>query len=322
MATYSTLGKICHADADASGSGSWRHMATIGVACIAMAQAGQYRGLTSGTCSAQAVVSGKQQHKRPAIATAVVSGTTVHHRKTLGQVAVATAVVSGSVDHNRPSIARYELYHAIGDSPFDWAHPAETYTSLPHTTSATFLTPGKHRFCLRELNAYGYSSENWNEHVVWVRPNGEQVLCHEPSPPQGNALEQTGVDGWTVGAIYETWWENSIYWANHWNLYVTTDGTIPDPDSPTTTWWPYALAPQVEPYVLPPAGRYVLSAGDTGLANGTVVKARSRMTLDLGTWGLQLHSEWTDILTLTINDSGPPAPVNLGIDYYREATDD
>ena len=144
MATYSTLGKINHGDAAVTGTTAM-HYETLGVVASAEARAGQYRGSHSGTCQASGAASGTVSLHQPCQATAVVTGTTAMHYETLGVVCQADAAASGETWHARPSLARYELYHAEDEATMDYSSPAETFTSLPHTTTLTLDAGKTHR---------------------------------------------------------------------------------------------------------------------------------------------------------------------------------
>lgn len=319
MASYSVT-KICHGDADLSNSKITRHIVALGI-CVSLAQVGQHRGDATGTCTSLAVVDGQIVHRQPIMTTAVVSGIVARHTAASVTPCVSTAQVLGVVDHSQPALEQWQLFHALGDAPIDFAYPIETYTSLPHTTSTKFLTPGKHRFVVRKRNAYGYDSENMVETVLWVGDDGNIAPGGQPTPPQCVSLEQSGTDTFVFDAIYDGRWD-SPYAANFWEVWTTYDGSEPSPGTPDSdvALLIYALFPPA-PGNLPDRIWHLkdleLSTPiPTGLANGTVVKMRTRMSRQTVT--MTFYSSLTDTVTITINDSGPPAPKNLGIEYFQE----
>lgn len=257
----------------------------------------------------------------------VVGATTVSAEAS-GSISVAwnwvglsyTDVLSGKYRISDPSLARYELHVGSGGAP-DFTTPVATSATLPFTYA---LSPGaSYHWAVRARNAYDLESFNTVTGLVVVGSGGadETPVLTDPtveaftSRPGGAARLRLRYNG-SADAVE----------ADTWRLYVTSDGSDPDPDADT----PSDTAMVVHGLARPSAEANI----DLGpYAWGAVVKVVARVystTLDA-------ESGNTTISSLTIDTQAPVGPhllaVSLGeyrgvlpsvadgITYYDSPTD-
>jgi len=129
---------------------------------------------------------------------------------------------------------RYELYRGV-DAKADLDGSAwETFTSLPHETAA--LTPPvsgtrAYHFVLRKRNKWGLSSLNTVETIITLNTAGEPTSA-APSAPQQTSAEATAGGTVTLQSRYAYPLDGGRQ-ADTWLLYLTYDGSEPDPDLDT-----------------------------------------------------------------------------------------
>lgn len=126
------------------------------------------------------------------------------------------------------ALARYELYIGADASPDFDAAPEETFTSLPHTTSFAFLANTTYHLVTRLRNKYGLLSQNIEATLLELDPGSEEIATR-PS----DAFEVTlGNTELTAFYAYQPDGDDA---ADTWRLWLTSDGSTPDPDvdSPT-----------------------------------------------------------------------------------------
>lgn len=128
-----------------------------------------------------------------------------------------------------PAVARYELYRGLGgaDPDFD-AAPLATFTALPFVTPV--LADGTHRFVVRRRNRYGLLSQNTQATQIIVDSSVEYP--RPPSPPSEVAATASSGGTVTIAARYADLADvvdDVSYAADTWLIYLTTDGSDPDP---------------------------------------------------------------------------------------------
>jgi hypothetical protein len=209
---------------------------------------------------------------------------------------VYTAVVMDSRDWHRVASAasdRYELYIGTDALPDLTADPDETFASLPHTTAAGLLpTPvsgtATYYIVVRKRNAYGLLSQNVYARRIIVGDDGQEDV---PSPSDPSTLAVDAATATAIGAgkikitaRYE-YARDGDNKADKWALYITSDGTDPDPATDTP------VLVSVSTLQRTAALNYTTDA----YANGTTVKVlvRLRRTSD------SAESANTDIITAT-----------------------
>ena len=195
----------------------------------------------------------------------------------------------GASRHAQAGLAGYTLYRGIDIAP-DFTAPWQYSASLPFTTPA--LASGHtYQFVLRQRNQYGLESQNLNTWTLAVSSTG--AATNAPAAPTGAALTQTAGLIPLLTATYLPG-PDGAYAATGWLIYITTDGTTPNPAT---------SSPVVVP--MPSLGglnqlRYTLAAQTAG----TVIKALIR-TRRPGT--PNSDSTNTGILSLTLASTGPAA---------------
>ena len=195
----------------------------------------------------------------------------------------------GASRHAQAGLAGYTLYRGIDTAP-DFTAPWQYSAILPFTTPA--LASGHtYQFVLRQRNPYGLESQNINAWSLPVSSTG--AATNAPAAPTGAALTQTAGLIPLLTATYLPG-PDGAYAATGWLIYITTDGTTPNPAT---------SSPVVVP--MPSLGglnqlRYTLAAQTAG----TVIKALIR-TRRPGT--PNSDSTNTGILSLTLASTGPAA---------------
>lgn len=136
------------------------------------------------------------------------------------------------------TLDEFELYIGQDASPDFTAPPAETFTSLPHTTT-TVLTPpisGTRVFALvtRRRNRHNLLSQNIVEELIEIDSGGVQQAV-KPTDPEDVAVAPTAGGTILVTASYFYTVDPPASQADAFAIYFRTDGTDPDPtiDVPT-----------------------------------------------------------------------------------------
>lgn len=195
---------------------------------------------------------------------------------------------------SNPAIELYELYKGEGGLPDFTAAPWQTFTSLPFTTPA--LTNGVDTYLvLRKRNRYDLQSKNV-ESTIFVLDAGGSLTIH-PTAPREVRLEQAADGAVRVRAWYDWPADSADARADAWAVWITTDGSDPDPSDPAT---------YEEDMNLNDADAKLDYTTDP-IANGTTVKALVR-TRRSGVSGAD--SVNIEIYTVTADALAPAAPSN------------
>lgn len=126
-----------------------------------------------------------------------------------------------------PALAQYDLYVGEDAMPDFGAAPAGT-GALPLSVA---LAPGhRHYYALRERNAYGLVSFNTLCESKVIAGDGAEVV-EVLSDPTVLSLTSTAGGEISVALRYDDLIDEVA--ADAWRLYVTSDGTDPEPDTDT-----------------------------------------------------------------------------------------
>jgi len=138
-----------------------------------------------------------------------------------------TDVLDGYYRIGNPALAQYELYVGEDELPDFTAAPAAS-GALP---LAAALSPGhRHFYALRQRNIYDLASLNVLCESKLIDGAGEEVL-ELLSDPSVLAIESSTGGEVSVALRYADMADDVA--ADTWRLYVTSDGTDPDPDNDT-----------------------------------------------------------------------------------------
>lgn len=130
------------------------------------------------------------------------------------------------------SLERYELHIGVGDLPDLSDAPDETFTSFPHTTSATLAPNTVNYLVVNRRNRYDLVSKSLNTTVIAVNSGGDEVNP-PPSGPLNVSWKAAAGGKFSLSAIYLHFQDDAP--ADQWAIYLRTNGTDPDPgiDTPT-----------------------------------------------------------------------------------------
>lgn len=131
----------------------------------------------------------------------------------------------------RTSDNRYEFFLAVDGAAFDFSSPTATFTSLPHVHSALPAEAHTYHAVTRKRNQHGLVSQNVE---VWElitddagadsgTPPTAPVLI-DVQPAAGGAVTVTGQYGYLLDGQDA---------ADTWLIYLTSDGSDPDPGTDT-----------------------------------------------------------------------------------------
>lgn len=177
--------------------------------------------------------------------------------------------------------------------------PLETFSSLPATTTATVTGEGVHYFKLAKRNFLGLMTVLKAWRVELDASNNEVALI--PTSPSRTTIRAAVAAKVIIIADYQRL--RDVLPADRWAIYVTTDGSTPDPDvdSPTTVAFDKANAVERLTWTSP------------AYTDGLTIKAivRVERTSD------SRESGNTNVVTTTANDTAPAAPVGRKVQRQR-----
>ncbi len=138
------------------------------------------------------------------------------------------------------ALARYELYVGVDADPDPSAAPAETFSTLPHTTAATFgpghfyrcLVRKRNQYDLASQNIYGPNNANIGGFTFTVNGDGS-VAATKPSAPEDIAITASSGGTMLVTANYQ-YLPDGANAATRFLVWLTSNGVDPNPaDAPT-----------------------------------------------------------------------------------------
>lgn len=130
------------------------------------------------------------------------------------------------------SLERYELHIGVDDLPDLSDAPDETFTSFPHTTTATLAPDTVNYLVVNKRDKYDLVSKSINTTVISVNSGGEEDLP-PPNGPLSIVWAATASAKFSLSAIYLHFQDE--YPADKWAIYLRTNGTDPDPSIDTPT---------------------------------------------------------------------------------------
>ena len=192
------------------------------------------------------------------------------------------------------ALARYELYLGVDVDPDFSAAPWETFTALPHATAALAHSHA-YRFALRQRSRWNLLSQNLRTWEVRIAADGsaEAVL---PAGPDWTILEAAAGGTMRIRAAY-AYARDGVWQAVQWLIYLTSDGSAPDPDLDTPT----VVAMQKRD------GTARLDWTSEVFGDGTTIKVLVR-TRRVDAGPVDVNSENVEIETAEANTDGPDAP--------------
>jgi len=185
--------------------------------------------------------------------------------------------------------ARYQLWDGVDGSPDLSAAADATSATLPMVRALS--ADHTHHIVVRERNAWDLLSQNVGETVFEIAADGSVV--NRPSAPQDVAIEAAAAGAARVQAAY--FYEADSYAADTFLVYLTSDGTDPDPDVDVPT--------EVTMTKFDGVAKLDWTSGVLGdaLTAKAIVRTRRSGTPDV-------DSDNTDIVSCTTSTSGPDTP--------------
>jgi len=201
-------------------------------------------------------------------------------------------------------LERYELYVGTDDSPdFDSA-PLETFTTLPHDTPA-LDADHTYYFVLRKRNKWDLLSRNIAEWTFVVDADGAAEATVPSEPSSLDIALTPDVDGKVRVAANYYYLEDSEE-ATQFLIYLTDDGSDPDPDVDTPTAVDMVKVDGIAKL------DWLSDAFDDGKTIKIIVRTRR---IDAGP--VNVDSTNTDISTTTASTSGPDKTEPAGI-FFKD----
>lgn len=196
---------------------------------------------------------------------------------------------------------QFELY--IGqDAPPDFtAPPAETFTSLPHTTTTVLTPPGSgtrvFQLVTRKRNRYDLLSQNIIAELIEIDSGGVQQAV-KPSDPQDVSVVPAVGGTILVTANYFYTTDPAASQADEFAIYSRTDGTDPDPSADTPT-----IVAMIK---IDGVAKLTQSFGP--FADTTPFKAIVRTRINAS----GVESPSLTVFSTAAETGGPPAPIQPG----------
>jgi hypothetical protein len=129
------------------------------------------------------------------------------------------------------SIDGYELYRGTDADPDFTAAPYETFAALPHTTAALGVGH-EYRFALRYRNRYNLLSQNRALWSVTVAADASDAT--PPSSPAEWLLASGAAGAPHLTARYDYLSDAAAVRGDTWAVWITTDGSAPNPAAAAT----------------------------------------------------------------------------------------
>lgn len=191
------------------------------------------------------------------------------------------------------SLERYELHIGTDAEPDLTAAPDETFTSLPHTTTATF--PGAHTYYVVTNRRNRWNLVSQSMATTKIRVNASNVAgTVAPSAPEISTWQASASGAFALAGAYYYLADEEAAQADTWLIYARYNGTNPDPsvDTPVTATMTKADGVAKLDYT---SATY--SAGTVGK-----VLLRVRRSAD------SIDSASSDIATATADTAAPATP--------------
>lgn len=212
-----------------------------------------------------------------------------------------TNTISGYYRIADTTLNAYEMYIGEDAEPDFTAAPAATSSTLP--VSKVITPPGsgqtEFRVAILERNEYDLVSLNQYTRKVVVASAGTQVST--TTAPTGVTVTDFAGGKVRIAAQYSPEDDGQANRATHWQIFISGDGTAPDPDADTPTYVPM-IGTTGRTYIL--TGNEVLNHTAGPFANGSTIQVLVR------TWRSSdgASSTNTTATSLTVGSILPAAP--------------
>lgn len=213
-------------------------------------------------------------------------------------------------------IEGYLFWWGHGAEP-DWENdPADEFSATLPVELAEVLDEGVHHLVQRRRNKYGIVGPPKQPFDVFDIANDLTLNVTKPSGPGLVQLRQWGGGGYRIDAHYIPEFDDFGYRASHWLIYVTTDGSDPDPDVDTPVEIAMLYRPDAPIGGLVPL-KYIVETEeleDTPIK--ALVRTRRAENTYTGATILAADSDNLDVHSTTLEYCGPKRPD--GFARYRD----
>src|SRR5690554_491040 len=205
------------------------------------------------------------------------------------------------------SLAGYELYIGDDTQPDFNAAPTETSATLPISTALTPPGAGDKTYyaATRYRNKYDLVSLNVYAEPIRINDTGA-VVTDDLSAPYDVALSQGTSGEIDITATYDP--NQGTYQADTWYIFISTDGTDPDPNTDTpievSVQFGSVVAQSVFPVIGAPSSVRQLNYSTGPYRMGTDVRVIVQMHDSVNT----VVSEATSVAQITVNTGTVPSP--------------
>lgn len=214
------------------------------------------------------------------------------------QINISGPFARGKHRITNTAIELYELYHGVGAPPDFTAAPAETFSSLPHTTTLTLSVSNTHYLRVGLRNRFNLLTLEQKDTIITIDGSGNLVAV-SPSDPHDTTIAPAASPAGAVRikSFYDYETDGTTLAAVSWLVYLTSNGVDPDPDLDTPT---VVTIAKVD-------GQAKLDWTSGGFADGLTIKALVRVRrVDAGP--VNVDSTNTTIISTTSDTDGPAKP--------------
>ncbi len=158
----------------------------------------------------------------------ILRGHEAHMRGTHRILEAIECHMRGAHNIENTAVELYEHYYSAGSPPDMTGSPTETSASLPHIMGAITPTEGLHYIATQYRNRWGLASGPIILTIVELDGDGNQIV-QRPSDPVNVEIEPAANAAARVSAEY-LYEQDEDRKADTWCIYLTDDGSNPDPD--------------------------------------------------------------------------------------------
>ncbi len=212
-------------------------------------------------------------------------------------------------------LVQWEVFRRIPPAAFNFASPHDTFTSSPHEINDVLANSTKYDYVTRLRNEYNLLTQNIESTRIEIDGAGDELAVRPSAPDEDVFVFDAAGGELNIQTTYVPGVDGDDR-ADVWVLWITTDGTTPDPDVDGETDTVAMLdANGIEFLDYTSAGLDIVDNTPVQV----VVRTRRSGTPDI-------DSENTDAVTFNTDSAGPTKPLgwpyldNFGLALQSPAT--